>query len=139
MTDREGTPVWYELMTQDPDAAQDFYGSVMGWTFAAMPGAPGNDYRIASAGSETVAGVMRTQDHAKAMPDMWFFYVAVTDVDAAAQKVKLLGGRIDIEPTDIPDVGRFAFVADPQGAHFYLMRGNSDQDSTAFARNADGR
>tara|TARA_R110002073_G_scaffold19130_4_gene70173 strand:+ start:82 stop:1560 length:1479 start_codon:yes stop_codon:yes gene_type:complete len=133
MTDREGTPIWYELMTQDPDAAQDFYGAVMGWTFAAMPGAPGNDYRIASAGSEPVAGVMRTQDHANSMPDMWFFYVGVSDVDAAAQKVKALGGRIDIEPTDIPNVGRFAFVADPQGAQFYLMRGNSDQDSTAFA------
>ena len=133
MTNREGAPVWFELMTEDPDAAQAFYGSILGWTFEPMPGGPEMDYRIATAGGETVAGVMRTPDHATAMPDMWFFYVGVTDVDASAEKVKLLGGRVDIEPTDIPDVGRFAFVTDPQGAHFYLMRGDRDRESTAFA------
>ena len=31
MTDRRGTPVWYELATDEPDAAQDFYGPLMGW------------------------------------------------------------------------------------------------------------
>jgi len=133
MSNREGTPIWYELMTQNPDAAQEFYGAVMGWTFETMPGGLERDYRIASAGEAGVGGVMRAPDHAKAMPDMWFMYVGVEDVDASAGKVKSLGGRVDIEPTDIPGVGRFAFCADPQGAHFYLMRGNSDQESEAFA------
>lgn len=133
MTNREGTPIWYELMTTEPDAAQKFYGSVMGWSFEAMPGDVGGDYRIASANGETIAGIMRTPDHAKGMPDMWFTYVGVKDVDAAAKKVVSLGGAVDIEPTDIPGVGRFAFCSDPQGAKFYLMRGNSDEDSKAFA------
>jgi predicted enzyme related to lactoylglutathione lyase len=116
MANREGTPIWYELMTDKPDAAQEFYAAVMSWTFAAMPGDPTIDYRIASAGKETVAGVMRTPDHAQGMPNMWFVYVGVDDVDASAEKVKTLGGNIDIEPTDIPGVGRFAFCTDPQGA-----------------------
>ena len=133
MTNREGTPIWYELMTANPDKAQKFYGSVMGWTFEAMPGDAGPDYRIASANGITVAGVMRTPDHAKGMPDMWFTYVGVMDVDASAKKVKSLGGAVDIEPTDIPGVGRFAFCRDPQGAKFYLMRGSSSEDSKAFA------
>ena len=36
-------------------------------------------------------------------------------------------------PQDIPDVGRFAFVADPEGVMFYVMRGASDEVSQAFA------
>lgn len=133
MTNREGTPIWYELMTKNPDAAESFYGAVLGWRFERMPGDTGMDYRIASAGTETVAGVMPTPDHAKDMANMWFVYVGVKDVDESAKKVKSLGGAVDIEPTDIPGVGRFAFCTDPQGAHFYLMRGASEEDSTAFA------
>lgn len=133
MTNREGTPIRYELMTTDPDAAQTFYGSVMGWSFETMLGGLERDYRIASANSETVSGLMRTPDHARGMPDMWFTYIGVMDVDASAKKVVGLGGTIDIEPTDIPGVGRFAFCRDPQGAKFYLMRGSSDEDSKAFA------
>lgn len=133
MTNREGTPIWYELMTDDPDAAQKFYESVMGWKFEAMPGGPDIDYRIASAKDKTVAGMMRTPEHAQRMPSMWFVYIGVEDVDASADKVRSLGGGVDIEPTDIPGVGRFAFCTDPQGAKFYLMHGNSDEDSTAFA------
>lgn len=133
MTNREGTPIWYEMMTSDPDKAQQFYGDVMGWTFEKTPGGMAGEYRIASAGTEKVGGFMRTPAHAKGMPDMWFSYIGVEDVDASAKKVKLLGGAVDIEPTDIPGVGRFAFCADPQGANFYLMRGNGDEASKAFA------
>lgn len=133
MTNREGTPIWYELMTSDPDAAQKFYKSVMGWKFEAMPGVPDLDYRVASAKDKHVAGVLRTPEHAQSMPNMWFVYIAVEDVDASAEKVRSLGGSLNIEPTDIPGVGRIAFCSDPQGAQFYLMRGNSDEDSTAFA------
>ena len=133
MTNIEGTPVWYELMTRDPDVAQNFYERVMGWKFEAMPGKLDLDYRIASTKDKTVAGVMRTPEHAQHMPNMWFVYIGVEDVDASAEKVKSLGGRVDIEPTDISGVGRFAFCTDPQGAKFYLLRGNSGEDSAAFA------
>lgn len=133
MNQREGTPIWYELMSDEPDAAQDFYRRVMDWKFEPMPGDGEMDYRIASAGKTTVAGVMPKPPHAEGMPNMWFFYVGVQDVDASAKKVKSLGGAVDIEPTDIPGVGRFAFCRDPQGAPFYVMRGDSDEDSTSFA------
>ncbi len=56
------------------------------------------------------------------MPPVWLAYIAVDDVDAEARKVESGGGAIQMPPQDIPGVGRFAFVADPQGALFYLMR-----------------
>ncbi|WP_099826277.1 VOC family protein [Oceaniglobus indicus] len=134
MANRDGTPIWYELMTDAPDAAQDFYGSVMGWKFRKPPGGLDRDYRIFSTpDGEGVGGVMRTPDHAKGRPAKWDVYFGVADVDAMSTKVKKLGGRIHMEPQDIPGVGRFAFVSDPRGATFYLMRGDSDGQSTAFA------
>lgn len=133
MSNREGTPIWYELMTKQPDAAQAFYGAIMGWSFEAIPGDAGRDYRVASTGETTVAGMMKTPGHADAMPDTWFVYFGVDDVDTTALTVAALGGSIELEPTDIPGVGRFAFCKDPQGARFYIMRGDSDEDSMAFA------
>ncbi|MCA8867997.1 MAG: VOC family protein [Rhodobacteraceae bacterium] len=138
MTNRQGTPVWYELMTRNPDAAQVFYGSVLDWHFLKTPGGPQADYRIASAGADTVAGLLPMPGHAEGMPDMWFIYVGVNDVDAVAERVKMLGGTIEMQPTDIPGIGRFAFCCDPQGAYFYLMRGDSDQNSRAFSPDTPG-
>ncbi|WP_417597001.1 VOC family protein [Pararhodobacter oceanensis] len=132
MSDPHGTPIWYELITGNPDAVQDFYAAVMGWGFAPMPGGA-MDYRVASAKGADIAGLLRTPPEAQGMPDMWFFYVGVEDVDAAASKVSDLGGQVNIPPTDIPGVGRFAFCSDPQGAAFYVMRGSSGETSTAFA------
>lgn len=131
MTDHNGTPIFYELMTLDPDAAQDFYEGVTGWQFEKVPGAPGRDYRVFLAGDgATVGGMLKAPDGAP-FPPLWTIYFSVTDVDAAADKVKSLGGSVHMEPQDIPGVGRFAFVADPQGAVFYVMRG--DSDNSAFA------
>src|SRR5690554_744185 len=133
MTNREGTPIWYELLTTAPDAAQDFYAAVTGWKFQTPPGGLERGYRLFSdADGEGIGGVMQMPEGAPFDP-IWAVYFGVEDVDASAAKVKSLGGSVHIEPQDIPGVGRFAFVADPQGATFYLMRGASDEASTAFA------
>ncbi|WP_138932858.1 VOC family protein [Roseovarius arcticus] len=133
MKNSDGTPIWYELITHDPKPAQDFYGAVMEWTFSSPPGGLLRDYRtFAATDGEGVGGVMKAPADASFAP-IWAVYFAVADVDAAAQQVKALGGSVHMEPQDIPDVGRFAFVADPQGAMFYLMRGHTDAGSTAFA------
>ena len=58
MQDREGDFVWYELMTDNADAAQDFYGSLLGWDFTSGD-APGIDYRLGSMTDTEVVGVMQ--------------------------------------------------------------------------------
>jgi len=55
-------------------------------------------------------------------PPHWLPYMAVEDVDSSADKVKQLGGKVLHGPVDIPNVGRFATVADPQGAVFSIYR-----------------
>ncbi len=123
MSRSHGAFVWHELMTTDIDAAQKFYAAVVGWT-AQKGQTPGMDYREFRAGERMVAGLMAIPDEAKAMgaPPMWSGYVSVDDVDAATDKVARLGGRVCRPPHDIPGVGRFSVVADPQGAVLNLFK-----------------
>ncbi len=132
MTNPNGTPIWYELMTPDADAAQAFYADVVGWSIAdsGMPGT--GDYRILTAPDGVgVGGLMKLPDGAPMSPG-WFGYIGVEDVDGTAEKIGRLGGSVHMEPQDISGVGRFAFAADPQGVSFYIMRGNSPQGSQSF-------
>jgi uncharacterized protein len=131
MPNKQGDFIWYELITPDPDAAERFYRPLLGWSVKDS-GHPGMDYRILSTADASVGGLMRTPD-GMGMPPAWLGYVAVDDVDAAAAGVKAAGGAVHMGPQDIPNVGRLAFVADPQGAMFYVMRGASDETSLAFA------
>lgn len=131
MTNRQGTPIWYELISADAGAAERFYGTVLGWRFERMPATPDMDYRIANANSTGVAGLMQQPD-GEEMPLRWLVYFGVDDVDSSVRDAQQSGASVHVPPTDIPDVGRFAFLADPQGALFYLMRGASDEDSRAF-------
>ncbi|HLH87144.1 MAG TPA: VOC family protein [Xanthobacteraceae bacterium] len=125
MPNSYGSFVWYELMTSDPKAAEAFYRDVVGWEAQAAPmGVPGMEYTLLMAGPTRVAGLMAIPAEAAAMGARpgWIGYVGVESVDAAAAKVRDLGGAIYKEPTDIPGVGRFAVVADPQGATFAMFK-----------------
>ncbi len=114
---------WFELVTTDTEAAQAFYGAVVGWTTELSSG-PAGPYTIFKAPKDIpVGGMLEMKD----MPPAWLGYVAVDDVDAFASKVAAAGGQIHKAPQDIPDVGRFAVVADPQGAIFVLFRGSLDE------------
>ena len=139
MPDRHGDFIWYELMTSDADAAQDFYGPLLGWTFADSD-QEGIDYRMFSASKNTIGGLMQispemAQGGARAT---WLGYIAVGDVDAAVESVKAAGGTVHRAPWDVPHAGRMAFVSDPQGAMFYVMRpfppaDNPNATSVSFA------
>ena len=68
----------------------------------------------------------------------WVGYIGVDDVDATAGEITRLGGTVTMAPMDLPGVGRIALVSDPQGLSFYIMRGSSGEDSTAFHNTAHG-
>lgn len=137
MANTEGAPIWYELMTSDPDAAQEFYAKVVGWTVAPSGMEGTGDYRIVSApDGHPVGGIMKTPDDVP-MPPGWFSYLSVDDVDAKVRQIEKLGGKVHMPPMEIPQVGRFAMVADPQGLVFYVIRGGME-DSKAFDYTAPG-
>ncbi|WP_342642838.1 VOC family protein [Rhodoligotrophos ferricapiens] len=124
MSQAQGKFVWYELMTTDTKAAAQFYRKLIGWNMDAFE--HGNfTYEIFKAGEVPIGGLMTLPAEAceaGAQPG-WLGYIAADDVDATAARIRATGGTVHRQPADIPDVGRFAVVADPQGAVFALFRG----------------
>jgi predicted enzyme related to lactoylglutathione lyase len=112
---QHGAFSWSELMTTDLGAAKAFYTQLFGWSTADMP-MEGMTYTVVSAGGKEVGGMMTTPPEAQGMPPAWGTYVTVEDVDATARKARELGGKVLVEPQDIPGVGRFCVLQDPQGA-----------------------
>ena len=139
MTNPHGTPIWYELQSADPPASKAFYDHVVGWTIGEPM--PGMDYRMIETGHGAVGGVMplTTEMRAGGARPGWLVYIGVDDVDAAAAAVTAAGGAVHMGPWSIPGVGRMAVVADPQGIPCYIMRGESDEDSTAYERTGMGK
>jgi len=135
-----GDFIWYELMTPDPAGAAAFYEAVVGWTAGEpMPGPV--EYRILGRTDGGSAGGMLTltDDMAQhgARP-IWLGYIYVPDVDSAVAAVEAAGGSVLMAASDVPEVGRIAMVADPQGAPFYLMTptppgGDPDATSDVFS------
>src|SRR5262245_48248110 len=128
MAESKGRFVWYELMTTDTGAAKAFYGKVAGWKTQDMP-MPGMTYTMLLAGETAMGGLMDLPEASRKMgvPPNWMGYVAVDDVDASAAQAKRLGGNVNVPPTDIPDVGRFAVISDPQTAVIALFKRSEER------------
>ena len=128
MSNPRGRFVWYELMTNDMKAAEAFYSRVVGWEAQDAGKSSECAYTIFSVGELPVAGLMEvpTEARARGVKPAWVGYVGVEDVDDFALQVTYAGGAVRRAPDDIPGIGRFAVVADPQGAVFMLFKGSED-------------
>ena len=131
--------IWYELMTTDPGAAATFYGKVIGWSVGDS-GQTDKDYRQWSISGEIVGGLLPLSADAgeQGMRPMWAGYLNVADVDESVAAIKAAGGAVHVPATDIPGVGRFAMVGDPQGAIFYVMTPIGETPSPSFAPGRPG-
>jgi uncharacterized protein len=119
----EGVFVWDELHTTDPGAAKSFYGEVFGWS-SQDSDMGGMTYTIFKrAGGTDVGGCMQLEEGMQAPPH-WLVYISTTDIDATTARAKELGATVFVEPTDIPDMGRFSVLQDPAGAAFGLFQGS---------------
>lgn len=111
---------WSETITSDVPKARKFYQDLFGWTFEAMP-MPDFEYTVFSLGEERVAGMMPIMANMGNIPPHWGTYFTVKNVDETVKIAKAAGGAVHIEPMDIPNVGRFAMLASPQGVNFYVI------------------
>jgi hypothetical protein len=112
-----GALCWTELATRDAKTARTFYTQLFGW---ATKG--GEDYTELSNGASQIGGIMPMPAGMPAeVPAHWMPYFMVDSVDAAVTRAKGFGAAIRMPGTDIADAGRFAVVADPQGATFAVF------------------
>jgi len=118
-----GTIGWQELMTRDPDRAAGFFATLLGVEVNKEDMGEMGSYTLLRAGGEDAAGISQITPEMGDLAPHWVAYFAVEDADAAVARVQSLGGRVLMPAMDIPP-GRFAFVADPQGAGFAVMKFN---------------
>jgi uncharacterized protein len=113
--DIRGRFIWHELMTSDIDAAAAFYSKVVPWKTqdSGMP-----SYTLWMAGKNQVGGLTALPSDSGEAPPHWIMYVATPDVDATVADAERLGGKVLKGATDIPNMGRYAVLTDPQGATF---------------------
>lgn len=115
-----GALTWSELLTRDVDAAAAFYTSLFGWDTRSMEFGDA-EYTLFDDANGPVAGMMALPDPADASPN-WLPYFGVSDTDDRARAAQLAGGQIFVESSEVPGVGRFAVVGDPQGAVLAIVR-----------------
>ena len=118
MADFHGKFVWYELLTSDPAASEAFYRAVIGWDVEKM-GPDEAPYRILKAGDTGVAGISPNPPAGGGA--VWMGYIATDDVDRDTERAKAAGATLHYGPDDIPGIGRFSMIGDPQGAIVYLF------------------
>ncbi len=128
VTHEHGSIGWCELLTTDTEAAISFYTALLNIESetADMPG--GTRYTVYMAGQFPLAGTMAMPEEVRRMniPPHWSVYFQVDSVDETVQKAKALGATVALQSFDVPSVGRFGFVLDPQGAGFGLLTPETD-------------
>lgn len=116
----QGTILWSELMTNEPEKAKAFYSKALGVSFDKFDN-PGADYWIAMADGKPVWGIMDMTQRPGG-PSGWFTYMNVDDVDQRVMDAQKSGAQLCMPVFDIPKVGRIAILVDPTGAIIGWMK-----------------
>lgn len=125
---------WVELSTTDPAAAKQFYAKIFGWQLSDME-SPNGSYTVAKVGDGNVCGMMLLPEEAKKMgaPPNWLSYVAVSDANAAVQKIESLGGKVLKAPFEAGGMGVMAVIQDPTGAVFAIWQEKQSMGGFLYA------
>ena len=110
--------VWHEMMTADIEKTKAFYGEVFGWKFKDMNMA-GMNYPMIYVGENSIGGLMQMSAQQQAnMPPHWIGHIGTDNLANVLEATKANGGNIASGPNEVPNMGSFAVIGDPQGAWF---------------------
>lgn len=116
-----GSLCWNELACQDTEKALPFYQQLFDWRTETMDF--GNTkYTNFFKDDVHVGGMLQMTEEWGETPSHWMTYFSVGDCDKSAADVEALGGKVCVPPTDLPNIGRFAVINDPQGATFSIIK-----------------
>lgn len=120
VVDEDGVRTWSELATGDAASAAAFYTGLFGWSTKVDRTGP-IEYTEWLNGGRPVGGMFQMTNEYESVPAHWMPYFRVSNCDHTAALVQEAGGAVRVAPADIPSVGRFAMLADPQGAAFSVI------------------
>ena len=121
LVNQPGSLCWNELLTTDTGKAADFYVGLLGWGKDVQNFGP-MEYTMFSNGERPAAGMFQITSDMAGVPPHWLVYFAVDDCDATVKKAGELGAATIKPADDIPGIGRFAIMQDPQGAVFAVIK-----------------
>lgn len=124
-----GNSGWIEFSGPNIAEAQEFYTKVAGWNIVPVPA---GDVQYPAIMLEDGAADLTPIGGFSPMPattGSWIIYITVADVDAATKTAKQLGATIELEPRDVPGVGRQSIIIDPQGGRLSLITYNSMKEA----------
>jgi hypothetical protein len=128
-----GKVIFVELVTPNLAAAKQFYAGLFGWTFRDIQEG-GTKYAEAFLDGRPVAGLIHKDVPAgQHRQPAWLSFIAVRDVDAVKKIALQHGAKVLFEPHNIPDRGREAVFADPQGAVFAVLASSSGDPADVLA------
>jgi predicted enzyme related to lactoylglutathione lyase len=114
---------WVDLATTDQAAAKAFYGALFGWSVSDQVVREGQFSLFGERGTHFASLYQLTREQiADGVPSHWTPYVAVPNLQAAAEKAAGLGGQIVVPPQDVAGFARICLIADPTGALFGLWQ-----------------
>ena len=117
-----GAMCWVELLAKEIPNSEKFYTGLFGWQMEKMSMGP-IEYTVFKNGEVPVAGMYPNpagnEDH---VPQNWLGYFQITNCDDTTDKAKASGGNVWVSPQSVPGVGRFAVLADPQGATYGILQ-----------------
>ncbi|NHZ71381.1 MAG: VOC family protein [Proteobacteria bacterium] len=124
LVNEPGALMWNELQVHDTAASETFYGEVFGWE-AESAEMPTGTYTSFKLGEAYVGGMVQIQPEWGDSPSAWLVYIAVDDCDRAIDTATSNGAKVIMPPMEVPEIGTFALLQDPQGAVFYVMQPSS--------------
>jgi predicted enzyme related to lactoylglutathione lyase len=122
-----GRFVWFDLVTPDPKATLEFYPAVIGWGTTNWDGT--TPYTMWTANGSSIGGVMElpsTSGPSGVQGPHWLAYISSPDLDETVRLADSLGAKVIMPPSNVPGVGRFAVLTDPQGARFAVFTPESE-------------
>jgi predicted enzyme related to lactoylglutathione lyase len=137
-----GRVIWHDLLTNDIDASQAFYGELFGWDFEEVPLSLGlgrsSKYLLIRNQGRLIGGMVDTSRLSdEANNSQWISVMSVNDVDAAVKAVAAAGGQIKTPPTGLNQRGTIAIVADSSGAVFAMLETRYGDPEDLAARPGD--
>jgi uncharacterized protein len=118
----DGTLCWADLSTPDPQRASKFYSDLFGWQIMSDDEDPEHNYLHIKNGEHFIGGIPPASYRQPNTPPHWLAYFNTSNCDAVASKATTLGAKLYLPPMTMENVGRFAVLADPQGAVFAIFQ-----------------
>lgn len=120
----QGVPSWFELLTSDMKKAGDFYTTLFGWVAEKSPLSSPVEYVTFKNQGQAIAGMHVINDEKLHIPPHWGVYFTVSNLDKTLEKSVKMGSSMLYEPINIPEVGRFTALQDPEGVVFSIIQYN---------------